>query len=145
MPAIMRLTFCSIVFIICGCEPRLPETSGLDRFANSFKAANQAETIHAMLDLYDLTGSGEQTLQLLKPALQNELGLPIQSISFEPLRGAPEEKICFEFGGKQYGPTLEPKLRMRVQYATEDGFSSLYTIGQGTGGRWRIVSSRPMN
>jgi hypothetical protein len=44
-----------------------------------------------------------------------------------------------------YGPTLKPGYRMRVRYATEDGFESLYTIGQNSAGSWRILSSKPID
>ena len=97
-----------------------------------------------MLALYELSGSTEQTVSLLKNALINELGLPIARIQFEPLSGRPEESIHYTHNGTEYGPTLEPQMRMRVSYATEDGFESLYSIGKNTTGRWRIVSSRPL-
>ena len=110
-----------------------------------FRKANQANNIEPMLALYELEGSTEQTVNLLENALLYELGLPIRSIDFEPLSGAPEETIYFEHQGIRYGPTLEPLGRMRVRYSTEDGFESLFTIGQNTDGEWRIVSSRPVN
>lgn len=97
-----------------------------------------------MLALYELSGSTKQTVSLLKSALINELGLPIARIEFEPLSGRPEENIHYTHNGIEYGPTLEPQLRMRVSYATEDGFESLYSIGKNATGQWRIVSSRPL-
>lgn len=97
-----------------------------------------------MLALYELGGTTEWTINLLRTALLYEHQLPIRSIRFEPLSGAPEETIYFTHQGIEYGPTLEPRLRMRVRYATEDGFESLFTIGQNPEGAWRIVSSRPV-
>lgn len=136
------------LLIIClslglsGCQNQ--ETRQQQAFADSFRAANQASGLEPMLALYELSGSTKQTVSLLKSALINELGLPIARIEFEPLSGRPEENIHYTHNGIEYGPTLEPQLRMRVSYATEDGFESLYSIGKNATGQWRIVSSRPL-
>ena len=97
-----------------------------------------------MLDLYALEGSKEYTINLLRNALVYESGMPVKSIEFEPLSGSPEEKIHYEHQGIKYGPTLEPLLRMRVRYSTDDRFESLFTIGQNADSEWRIISSRPI-
>ena len=78
------------------------------------------------------------TPQLLKNALRNELGLPIARIEFAALNGAPEESIHFVHDGVAYD-SLTPAHRMRVSYAAEDGFTSLFSIGQTDAGSWRIV------
>ena len=96
-----------------------------------------------MLAIYALEGTTENTKKLLKNAILYELGLPIQSISFEPLTGLPEESIKYTHKDVDYVATLEPSLRMRVRYATEDRFESLYSIAQNNAGEWRIVSTRP--
>lgn len=132
---------CSCLLLIaCGSKHK----AGLEKLANSFREANSASNIEAMLALYELEGSTEQSLSLLKNALNFELGMPIESIEFEPLSGAPEETIHYEHQGILYGPTLEPKHRMRVRYRTDDRFVSLFSIGQNEQGEWRIVSSRPI-
>lgn len=59
-----------------------------------------------MLDLYCLDGAEARTIQRLKSALRFEQGLAIESISFEPLKGAPEELINFSHQGVDYGPSL---------------------------------------
>jgi hypothetical protein len=120
------------------------EPSGLDALASAFRQANQADTIEPMLSLYALEGATESTRNLLKNTLLFELGMPVRSIEFEPLTGAPEESIRYTHQGIEYGPTLKPAYRMHVRYRTEDNFESRFTIGQTGDGVWRIVSSRPV-
>ena len=121
----------------------MQESPELKAFADAFSEANQASGVEAMLAIYALEGTTENTKNLLKNAILYELGLPIQSINFEPLTGLPEESIEYTHQGVDYVATLEPSLRMRVRYATEDRFESLYSIAQNNAGEWRIVSSRP--
>ena len=97
-----------------------------------------------MLAIDALAGTTDNTQNLHKNALLYELGLPIQSIEFEPLTGSPEESIEYSHQGMDYVTTLEPSLRMRVRYETEDRFESLFSIGQNDAGEWRIISSRPI-
>jgi hypothetical protein len=125
----------------CSTEPAYSE--GLEALKLEFKAANAANSIDPLLALYHLEGSDDYTLTLLRGTLQSELGMPIREISFEPLSGAPEELISYSHNGVDYGPSLEPAHRMRVIYGVEDGFTSLFTIGQNEGGVWKIVSARP--
>ena len=121
----------------------MQESAELEAFANAFSEANKATGIEAMLAIYALEGTTENTKNLLKNAILYELGLPIQSISFEPLSGLPEESIEYTHQDVDYVATLEPSMRMRVRYATEDRFESLYSIAQNNAGEWRIVSTRP--
>ena len=128
-----------LAFSACSMQ----ESPELEAFADAFSEANQATGVEAMLAIYALEGTTESTKNLLKNAILYELGLPIQNISFEPLTGLPEESIEYSHQGVDYVATLEPSLRMRVSYATEDRFESLYSIAQNSVGEWRIVSSRP--
>lgn len=137
-----RLTLAIILFSLSACTPKADD--GLAALAQNFRTANQADMIEPMLALYALEGTTENTRNLLKTTLQFELGMPIQSIEFEPLSGAPEESIRYTHQGIEYGPTLTPGYRMRVLYRTEDNFESRFTIGQLEDGSWRIVSSRPV-
>lgn len=121
----------------------MQESPELEAFADAFSEANQATGVGAMLAIYALEGTTENTKNLLKNAILYELGLPIQSISFEPLTGLPEESIKYTHQDVDYIATLEPSMRMRVRYATEDRFESLYSIAQNDAGEWRIVSTRP--
>lgn len=121
----------------------MQESPELEAFADAFSEANQATGVGAMLAIYALEGTTENTKNLLKNAILYELGLPIQSISFEPLTGLPEESIKYTHQDVDYIATLEPSMRMRVRYATEDRFESLYSIAQNNAGEWRIVSTRP--
>lgn len=119
--------------------------AGLKSLAADFRSANQAETIEPMLKLYHLDGSDESDINLLKVALSYELGLPIESIVFEPLSGADEETIRFSRGGVEYGPTLQPRYKMRVTYKVQNRFSSTFTIGKTDSGVWKFVSVKPSN
>lgn len=127
-----------------GCYPKLPDQAELSAFAKEFKQANQASGIKPMLDLYELEGSTEQTVYMLRNALHFELGMPIESIQFLELGGKPEEDIHFVHNGQTYGPTLTPTYRMRVRYDTDDHFESTFTIGRNAANEYRIVSSRPI-
>lgn len=139
----LRFLFTTIVYLkLAACGPQEP--NGLDELAEAFRGANQAETIEPMLALYALEGTTESTRNLLKNALLFELGMPVESIDFEPLSGAPEESIHYAHQGMEYGPTLTPGYRMHVRYGTEDNFESRFTIGRLDDGTWRIVSSRPI-
>ena len=129
---------------IIGCKPDAIQNTKLEVFAQTFIEANNSRSTQAMLDLYALEGSKEYTINLLRNALVYESGMPVKSIEFEPLSGSPEEKIHYEHQGIKYGPTLEPRLRMRVRYSTDDRFESLFTIGQNADSEWRIISSRPI-
>ncbi len=139
-----RLTILAICLGFFGCTAESTYDLELENFAASFSAANQSRNIQPMLELYELEGSTESTINMLKNALLYELNMPIKSIEFEPLSGSPEESIEYAHQGIRYGPTLKPRLRMRVSYKTEDQFESLFTIGQNSAGEWRIVSSRPI-
>lgn len=139
----LRLLYATLL-ALTACQPKAPSEAGLEALAAAFREANQAPDIEPMLALYELDGATDQTMAMLKNALLYEHGLPIRSIEFEPLTGAPEERIAYEHQGVRYGPTLKPELRMRIRYATEDRFESLFTIGQNSQGAWRIVSSKPV-
>ena len=96
-----------------------------------------------MLKLYDLEGCDSVIISRLKGALNFELGLPIERIDFEPLSGASEETIEFTHNGTTYGPSLKPRYRMRVIYAVDDHFTSLYTVGQTLDGQWQFIFPKP--
>ena len=129
--------------LLAGCGSENHPEPGLAELAQAFQYANQAETITPMLALYHTKGSDDRTLTLLKGALEYELGLPIRAIQFEPLSGAPEETIDFTHDGVAYGPSLKPHYRMRVIYAVEDQFTSLFSVGKTPEGTWRIVCATP--
>jgi hypothetical protein len=138
----LRIFVSCALFALSACSTQ--ESAELEAFADAFTEANQATGIEPMLAIYALEGTTENTKNLLKNAVLYELGLPIQSIEFEPLTGSPEESIEYTYQGVNYIATVEPSLRMRVRYKTEDHFESLFSIGQNGTGEWRIVSSRPM-
>ena len=137
----LRIFVSCTLLALSACS--MQESPELEAFADAFSEANQATGVEAMLAIYALEGTTENTKNLLKNAILNELGLPIQSISFEPLTGLPEEFIEYTHQDVDYVATLELSMRMRVRYATEDRFESLYSIAQNNTGEWRIVSTRP--
>ena len=138
----LRIFVSCALLVLSACSTQ--ESAELEAFADAFTKANQATEVEPMLAIYALEGTTENTKNLLKNALLYELGLPIQSIEFEPLTGSPEESIAYSHQGLDYIATLKPSLRMRVRYKTEDRFESLFSIGQNSAGQWRIISSRPM-
>jgi hypothetical protein len=129
--------------LLTACSPKSELEQGLDDLSARFQVANQADTAEPMLALYCLHGSDELIVSRLKGALHYELGLPIERIEFEPLSGAPEETIEFTHNDIVYGPSLEPRYRMRVVYAVEDHFTSLFTVGQHASGEWQIICAKP--
>ena len=137
----LRIFVSCTLIALSACS--MQESPELEAFADAFSDANQANGVGAMLAIYELEGTTENTKNLLKNAILYELGLPIQSISFEPLTGLPDESIEYTHQDVDYVATLEPSMRMRVRYATEDRFESLYSIAQNKAGKWRIVSTRP--
>ena len=138
----LRIFVSCALLVLSACSTQ--ESAELEAFADAFTEASQATEVEPMLAIYALEGTTENTKKLLKNALLYELGLPIQSIEFEPLTGSPEESIEYSHQGLDYIATLKPSLRMRVRYETEDRFESLFSIGQNSAGQWRIISSRPM-
>jgi len=137
----LRIFVSCVLLVLSACSTQ--ESAELEALAEAFTEANQATEVEPMLAIYALEGTTENTKNLLKNALLYELGLPIQSIEFEPLTGSPEESIAYSHQGLDYIATLKPSLRMRVRYKTEDRFESLFSIGQNGAGQWRIISSRP--
>ena len=129
--------------LLTACNPKAELEPGLDELSARFLAANKADSIEPMLDLYCLEGSDTVITSRLKGALNFELGLPIERIEFEPLSGASEETIEFTYNGTTYGPSLEPRYRMKVLYAVEDHFTSLFTVGQNPKGEWQIICAKP--
>ncbi len=136
------------ILIICFLAFRVSlshRAAGLQQLAKDFRFANKAATIEPMLELYFLDGSNNLNITQLKGALQSELGLPIEKIEFEPLSGAPEETIRFTHKDIRYGPTLQPRYRMRVVYKSKDRLISMYTIGKTPAGKWKFTAPKPVS
>jgi len=132
-----------VTALFVACSPKTELEPGLGELSARFKTANQAESIEPMLELYYLDGCDSVITSRLKGALNFELGFPIERIDFEPLSGASEETIEFNHNGTTYGPSLEPRYRMRVIYAVDDHFASLFTVGQNPDGQWQIICAKP--
>ena len=82
-----------VMAFFAACSPKAELEAGLDELSARFQAANQADTIEPMLELYCLDGCDTLITSRLKGALDFELGFPIERIEFEPLSGAAEETI----------------------------------------------------
>ena len=133
----------SAMMLFAACSPKSELELGLDDLSERFLAANQADTIEPRLALYCLDGCDTLITSRLRSALNYELGLPIEQIQFEALSGAAEETIEFTHRGTTYGPSLKPLYRMRVIYAVEDHFTSLFTVGKDASGGWQIICAKP--
>jgi len=131
------------VAFLAACSQETELAPGLDALAERFQAANKADSIEPMLDLYHLEGCDTVITSRLKGALSFELGFPIARIEFEPLSGASEETIEFTHNGTTYGPSLQPRYRMKVLYAVDDHFTSLFTVGKNPKGEWQIICAKP--
>ena len=96
-------------FLLSACSDTFIYQKSLNEFSESFLKANLEEDMDAMLGLYATNGLKKTDLAILKTALSFEIGLPIQTISFEELTGAPEESIAYEHEGIEYGAKLNSK------------------------------------
>lgn len=130
-------------FLLGSCSDTLVYKDSLNDFSDSFLEANLEEDIDAMLDLYETNGLKKSDLRILKTALSFEIGLPIQTISFEKLTGSPEESIAYEHEGVEFTASLTPRLRMNVVYAIEGQLTSKFTIGRNSKKEWKIITGIP--
>ena len=108
-------------------------------------AANESRNVEAMLELFAFEEADQKTINLLRIAIEFEIGLPVESLVFESLSGAPEEIIDYTHNGISYRPSLKPKYRMKVQYDVEGQLASKYTLGRNIENDWRIVTAVPEN
>ena len=130
-------------FLLSACSDTFIYQKSLNEFSESFLKANLEEDMDAMLGLYATNGLKKTDLAILKTALSFEIGLPIQTISFEELTGAPEESIAYEHEGIEYGASLTPRLRMHVIYAVEGQLTSKFSIGRTSKKEWKIITAVP--
>ncbi len=123
-----------LCILLSACSDTFIYQKSLSQFSERFAKANYA------------TGGLEETdLAILETALSFEIGLPIQSISFQELSGAPEESIAYEHEGIEYKASLAPKLRMLVEYADEGQLRSKFSIGRNPKKEWKIITAIPKN
>ena len=74
----LRIFVSCTLLALSACS--IKESPELEAFADAFREANEATGVDAMLAIYALEGTTENTKNLLKNAILYELGLPIQSI-----------------------------------------------------------------
>ena len=142
--AIVSLSLIALLMtVLTACSPTSQENQALEDFATAFRAANQAKSLSQMLKLYATTGADEKQLTALRGALRSELGLPIESIQFHKYTNNTDALIDYTYEGISYGPSLQPKISMQVQYSTDDRFMSRFTLGQTDVGSWRIICAKP--
>ena len=134
-----------LIFLLSACSDTFIYQKSLNEFSETFLKANLEENMDAMLSLYATNGLKKSDLAILKTALSFEIGLPIQTISFEELSGTPEESIAYEHEGVAYEASLTPKLRMNVKYAVEGQLTSKFCIGRTSNKEWKIITAVPKN
>ena len=130
-------------FLLSACSDTFIYKKSLKKFSESFLKANLEEDMDAMLALYATNGLKKTDLVILRTALSYEIGLPIQTISFEKLTGSPEESIAYEHEGVEFTASLTPRLRMNVVYAIEGQLTSKFTIGRNSKKEWKIITAIP--
>lgn len=138
------LGFGLILLLFAGCaldRTGLAEEPARERLRQAFIEATAAPDASGLMALFHLEGVEERDRRLLRIGLEREVGLPIESIRFEAV--SPGDTIDYEFQGKRYGPTLEPRFRMEVGYATEDGFTSSFLVGMNAG-EARLITAAPI-
>jgi hypothetical protein len=139
------IAFFLVSLTVIGCSDLVLNKKSLNAFSESFIAANESRDVEAMLELFALEDADQKTINLLRIAVEFEIGLPIESLVFESLSGAPEEIINYTHNGISYEPSLKPKYRMKVQYDVEGQLASKYTLGRNIENAWRIVTAVPKN
>lgn len=139
------ISFFLVSLTVIGCSDLVLNKKSLNAFSESFIAANESRDVEAMLELFALEEADQKTINLLRIAIEFEIGLPIESLVFESLSGAPEEIINYTHNGISYEPSLKPKYRMKVQYDVEGQLASKYTLGRNIENDWRIVTAVPKN
>lgn len=139
------IAFFLVSLTVIGCSDLVLNKKSLNAFSESFIAANESRDVEAMLELFALEEADQKTINLLRIAIEFEIGLPIESLVFESLSGAPEEIINYTHNGISYEPSLKPKYRMKVQYDVEGQLASKYTLGRNIENDWRIVTAVPKN
>ena len=139
------ITFFLAISKFVGCSDLVLNKKSLSAFSESFMAANESRNVEAMLELFAFEEADQKTINLLRIAIEFEIGLPVESLVFESLSGAPEEIIDYTHNGISYRPSLKPKYRMKVQYDVEGQLASKYTLGRNIENDWRIVTAVPEN
>lgn len=139
------ITFFLAISKFVGCSDLVLNKKSLSAFSESFMAANESRNVEAMLELFAFEEADQKTINLLRIAIEFEIGLPVESLVFESLSGAPEEIIDYTHNGISYRPSLKPKYRMKVQYDVEGQLASKYTLGRNIENAWRIVTAVPKN
>lgn len=141
-PPALRLAAALLLAIGAGCTPdsQLGEAAARERLRREIHRVHREQDSAGLLNLYYLEGVKPRDLRLIRFAIENEIGLPVREVRFTNL--TPNDGIDYTFEGEAYGPTLEPELKMEVEYATEDRLTVAYLIGFHEG-EYRLVTARP--
>ena len=127
--------------VFSGCDrSSLGEESARERLRKAFTAASEAGDAQAMLNLFCWDHVEERYRKMIEVAVHNEIHFPLRQITFHDI--GPDESIDFEFRGTPYTANLEPRLRMGVEYQTEDFFTASYLLGFQDGA-YKIINAAP--
>lgn len=144
----LRFTFIAVTLFglsflaFTGCDrSSLGEESARERLRKAFTAASEAGDAKAMLDLFCWDHVEERYRKMIEIAVRNEIHFPLRQITFHDI--GPEENIDFEFKGTPYTANLEPRLRMGVEYRTEDFFTASYLLGFQDGA-YKMINAAPV-
>lgn len=130
-----------VLLIVTGCDrSALGEQSARERLRNQYVEASNNGDFEALKRLFHWENVDPRYRQLIEISIRNDLPIPVRRITFSTL--LPEDSIQFEFRGMPYVQNLEPRLRMTIEYDSEDFYTSAYLIGF-VDGEYRIVNAMP--
>lgn len=131
------------LFFLSACDrSELGEEAARERLRIAFKDASEHRDADAMLALFCWDNVEERYRAMIEIAVRNEIHYPLKKITFHPIE--PNDKIDFDFKGTPYTANLEPRLRMGVEYATEDFFTVSYLLGFQDGA-YKLINAAPVN
>lgn len=129
------------LFAFTACDrSELGEEAARERLRKAFTEASNNRDIPAMLDLFCWDNVEDRYRSMIEVAVQNEIHYPLKKITFHPIK--PDDSIDFDFRGTPYVANLEPRLRMGVEYTTEDFFTVSYLLGFQDGA-YKLINAAP--
>ena len=116
------------------------EEAARERLRKAFVAASETSDAEAILDLFCWDHVEDRYRSMIEIAVRNEIHFPLKKITFHAIESG--DNIDFDFRGTPYVANLEPRLRMGVEYSTEDFFTVSYLLGFKDGA-YKIVHAAP--
>lgn len=133
------LLFIAGLFSACD-RSELGEEAARERLRKAFTAASDAQDAEAMLNLFCWDHVEDRYRAMIEIAVRNEITYPLRNITFHNIE--PLDSIDFDFKGTPYTANLEPRLRMGVEYSTEDFFTVSYLLGFQDGA-YKLINAAP--